>query len=261
MNTLIKYLRDSIYQLARSFTHCKTNFLLTLIYDWIFYLALMLITGGYVWYTNSLNNTAAQMNVPFAVTQPDLISMLPGELRMYFIKLLIATLAYALVLVLAYTFFKGLIWHTLLNKTPAKGYYWRTYIANVCFSLIILAVGTFFTLVTQPNFLVLIYLFILALTWHFHTLFTYNYITTRRVRTALAHTITLGLINIRHFILPYVYAIILFLIYQNIWYAIPQNTTMTTLTGITFFVIIAPPLAWWRIYLTQLLPKITGDRR
>lgn len=162
--------------------------------------------------------------------------------------------AVTLVLLVAYTIFKGLVWLTILNKNPAALYFKRFFLLNLCWWLILLVPFAVLLFGVKPDYL--LYSIAVFAVLYIHVTSVMHFVFTRNLRlgNALRQGFVLAFGRFRDFLLPYSFMVLVYFVLLQVFWFIPKNASIMLFASLLFTVFY---LAWYRIYLSLVLRKIT----
>ncbi len=223
----------------KSFKLINKRFVLIAFYDMlclsIFFLIVPLFSR---WFTSKLSNVAGLQG---------LVSLL-FMLWIYFF-------AVTLILLITYTIFKGMIWLTILKKKPNALYFKKLFLLNLCWWLILLI--PFFIIIFGVKQNYLFYVIILFAIAYTHLTSVMHYLLTKdlRIGKALKQAFVLSFGRAaKAFLVPYSFIVIVYLILLQVFWVVPKDINTMLFASLLFTVFF---LAWYRLYLSLVLKKIT----
>jgi len=222
-----------------SFKLINKGFVLIAFYDMIclsiFFLIVPLFSR---WFTTSMS----------AVTGIGSLISLLFLLWIYFF-------AVTLILLVAYTIFKGLIWLTIFKKKPSAFYFKKLFLLNLCWWLI-LVIPFFITIFgIKPQYM--IYVLILFaieythLTSVMHYIFTKDLLIGRAIKQAFV--LSWGRAA-KAFLVPYSFIVVVYLVLLQVFWVVPKDVNTMLFASLLFTVFF---LAWYRLYLSLVLRRMT----
>ena len=223
----------------KSFKLINKRFVLIAFYDMlclsIFFLIVPLFSR---WFTSKLSNVAG----------------LEGLVSLLFM-LWIYFFAVTLILLITYTIFKGMIWLTILKKKPNALYFKKLFLLNLCWWLILLI--PFFIIIFGVKQNYLFYVIILFAIAYTHLTSVMHYLLTKdlRIGKALKQAFVLSFGRAaKAFLVPYSFIVIVYLILLQVFWVVPKDINTMLFASLLFTVFF---LAWYRLYLSLVLKKIT----
>ncbi|MBD3303569.1 hypothetical protein GF343_00325 [Candidatus Woesearchaeota archaeon] len=222
----------------KSFKLINKRFVLIAFYDMlclsVFFFVVPLFSA---WFTKSIASVA---NVK-------------GLLHMLFL-LWIYFFAVTLVLLIAYSVFKGLIWLAILKKQPGARFFKRFFLLNLCWWLIL--VIPFFIAVFGVKQYYLFYAVVFFAVIYTHLTSVLHYVFTKDllVGRALKQAFVIGLVRFKEFLVPYSFMVIVYLVLLQVFWLVPKDTKTMLFASLLFTVFF---LAWYRLYLSVVLRRIT----
>gem|GEM_PF-4637802 len=157
------------------------------------------------------------------------------------------------VLLLAYSVFKGLIWLAILKQKPSAKYFQKFLLLNLCWLFIWCIPGIIVLWGLKPNYF--IYVLVLAVIVYIHltSILHYTFTKDRHIRNALKQAFATGIGQIKQFLLPYAYIILVYFVLLQVFWIVPRTTNFMLFASLLFIVFY---LAWYRLYLAQVLKRI-----
>lgn len=224
--------------------------MLIMLFDIIFWAALAILT---LILANVLQSPYEQLKA-LQLGSSATISMIASYndiLQGVFTTALITLIIFWMLVVAAYSFSRGLIWLTLLEKPVQRVFFTRFSLLNLiwCTAWIILTV--FFLSTTLPQIAAHTAIIVMVLYAHLATVLHYSYTKTRALGKSFRDTFGIGLGNAAHFIHPYCYLFIVYVILSQIA-RVAQGTTALIVTFIVFLIF----MALYRTYLRNILRHI-----
>jgi hypothetical protein len=201
-----------------------------------------------------------------AATSPEMASEAASAISVFLRTYSVSVVLVPLLLLAVYSLFKGMIW----NGLEGEGFRlcWRFskkfFLANLVWFAVSIPVfifwpGLLVLVATMYNakWLSLTIVFVSALLYiHLLTAMHYSFAGTQSLGKALTSIFSLGFAKIKHFILPYILAAIVFLIWWQLWRIIGGLTTVSEVKFILFTaIILAPFFAWLRMYIAKGLKE------
>jgi hypothetical protein len=162
--------------------------------------------------------------------------------------------AVTLILLVAYSVFKGLIWLAILKKKPCARFFKRFFLLNLCWWLVL--VIPFFITVFGVKQYYLFYAVVFFAVVYTHLTSVMHYVFTRDflVGRALKQAFVTGLVRIKDFLVPYSFIVIVYLVLLQVFWFVPKDTKTMLFASLLFTVFF---LAWYRLYLSLVLRRLT----
>jgi len=264
-----KSLKESFARLAKPLTSFKEKFLLSWVYDSVFYSVIVLLfLQAFAMLANQL------LTLQPLVNQAAVSAELAAQAAAGMTKLVWTTGASVILVPLfalaLYSLFKGAIWRMIAENKAAKfGWkpFWKFFLLNLIWYVVSvpvfagwLALIFYLAALFGVAWLAWIVLVLSILLW-LHLLITmhYSFAHNQKISKSLASIFKVGFARIGGFVLPYALAVIVFWIWSQLWAALARLNISPKLQLIAAsVVIIAPFAAWLRIYIAEGLKEITG---
>jgi len=257
------YLGKTFNDFFRSFTMLKEKFLLSWIYDAVFYAVVVLLATQLFSFMKS-QLIAIQPLAMQAASSPEMASEAASAITVFLRTYSVSVVLVPLLILAIYSLFKGLIWNGLEGEgfrlcwRFSKRFFWTNLVwFAVSIPVFIVWPGLLVLVATMYNakWLSIIIVFVSALLYiHLLTAMHYSFAGTQSLGKALGSIFNLGFAKIRLFILPYILASIVFLIWWQLWRIVGGLTTISEVRFILFTaIILAPFFSWLRIYAATLL--------
>jgi len=167
--------------------------------------------------------------------------------------LLVYLFAVTLLLIIAYSVFKGLIWLQIMKKKVSAGFLKRFFLLNLCWWLILLIPIIIFVLGAKQEYLFYCVILFAILYVHFTSILHYVFTNNLRIGKAVKQAFAITFIDIKQFLLPYSYIILVYFILLQIFWIVPKTANIMLFASILFIVFF---LAWYRLYLAEILKQI-----
>ena len=167
--------------------------------------------------------------------------------------LLVYLFAVTLLLIVAYSVFKGLIWLQVMKKKVSARFLKRFFLLNLCWWLILLIPIFIFVLGAKQEYLFYSVILFAILYVHFTSIMHYVFTNDLRIGKAIKQAFAITFNNIRQFLLPYSYIILVYFIILQIFWIVPKTANIMLFASILFIVFF---LAWYRLYLSEILRRI-----
>ena len=221
----------------KSFKQINKRFVFIAFYDMlclsVFFVAVPLFSR---WFTSNLGAVAGLQDV-FSL----------------FFMLLVYFAGVTLILLLAYTIFKGLIWLALLNKKPSAKYFKKFFLLNLCW-WIILFIPFIIVLFGMKQEYLIFALIVFAVGYvHMTSVMHFAFTREPRIGSSLKKAFVIGWGNIKDFLVPYSLIIALYFVLLQVFWIVPKEPNTILFASLLFTVFF---LAWYRIYLAQILRNI-----
>lgn len=220
----------------KSFKLINKRFVLIAFYDMlclsVFFFVVPLFSA---WFTKSIAGVAS----------------VSGLLYVLFL-LWIYFFAVTLVLLIAYSVFKGLIWLLILKKKPSACFFKKFFLLNLCWWLI-LVIPFFITFFGVKQYY-LFYAVVLFAVVYTHLTSVMHYVFTKDllVGRALKQAFVTGLVRFKEFLVPYSFAVIVYLVLLQVFWFVPKDVNTMLFASLLFTVFF---LAWYRLYLSLILRR------
>lgn len=227
----------------------KKEFAIIMLFDvlfWTVVAVLSLVLWGF------LKSTAENLGL-VQLTPQTTITAIAGYneiIRGFFTEAAVALIVFWLLLVIAYSFSRGLIWLTLLGRNT-KQFFKRFYLLNLGWYTIWVLIILFLMGTQKQAVGAVIFVVLLILYTHLTTILHYSYTKTPEAGKAVGDAFSIGFGRLGLFVQPYVYLFIVYIILYQIQRLAPQNNTLV----ITFLVFLAY-MAWYRTYFRNILREI-----
>ena len=166
----------------------------------------------------------------------------------FFAATIIALIVFWLLVVVAYSLSRGLIWLTLLEKPMQRPFFVRFSLLNIAWCTVWVALAVFFmATMTQPVG-AYVFLILLLLYAHLTSVLHYSYTKLRGFGLAIKDAFGVGLGQLGRFAHAYCYFFIIYVILSQ-FQRIATGTSELFVTFIIFLVF----MAWYRTYLRNIL--------
>jgi len=161
--------------------------------------------------------------------------------------------AVALILLIIYSVFRGLIWLTILKKKPSALYFKRFFLLNLCWWLILII--PFFITVFGVKQNYLFYAVILFAVAYAHVTSVMHYVFTKdlRIGLSLRQAFVVGCAGIKEFFVPYSFIVVVYFVLLQVFWIVPKDTKTMLFASLLFTVFF---LAWYRLYLSTVLRRL-----
>lgn len=246
------YIKHAITTYLNSFKQWKT-ILLTTAYDLTFWAIFFIIT--YLIGLPLKAETAILQKINFnqqALFTTGAAQINNTLIKTFVTKVIIITIIYTAVLLLAYTLMKALIWTTIQDKKINKKYTTNFLKLNAIWWAILLIPILFTLLGAQPEWRNYLAIALAVLYFHFTTTLQAKYTQTESIKKAYEALTTTGITKIHHFIIPYTLTTLTYLALTRILYITPKGTIMLA----TAIIILMLTIAWFRTYTNQIITKL-----
>jgi len=244
--------KEGFKELITSFK-LKTEFALVMVYDWVFCAAITLL--GYALYRMLMAVVQPLSQIPVAAGAKlgaENLEMYNNILGAFFTKAIIVLIAFWLLIVVAYTITRGLIWLTLLDKPLRAPFFARFSLLNLIWCTLFTII-TAFVLIGKSASIFEAIVFILGIVAYTHltTILHYSYTRKRLLGQAFKDAFGIGIGSLLHFAQQYCYILIVYAVLSQLMRLIP-GTIQVAITLIIFFVF----MAWYRVYMRNILRRI-----
>ena len=172
-------------------------------------------------------------------------------LQSFYIYLIISLAVLAVLATLIFTFFKGVIWTSLMNRARSYRYFRNLFFANVLFVIPFILVLVFLLMKNQGILAGIIFLFVI----HFNGLAIYFISSGESIWKSLKKAFNTG-VKIHKFLLFYFLFRVLFFILDLLFGLIRQNFTTNFSAGTAILLILVLFLAIVRNGFVKLLDRI-----
>ena len=259
------YFKKTFGDFFRSFTMLKDKFLLSWIYDAVFYAIIVLILTQIL----SLIKNQLLAILPLAMqsaSSPDAAIGAAAAITTFLRTYTVLVVLIPLLVLAVYSLFKGVIWNGVAGEK--FGINWKLgrkfFLTNLVWFAVSIPVFIFWpgllalvSVMYNAKWLSLIIVFVSALLYiHLLTTAHYSFAKTQNLGKALGSIFTLGFAKIRMFILPYLLATVVFYVWWQLWRIVGGITTISEVRFILFTAIIfAPFFAWLRLYMAERLKE------
>ena len=232
---------------------CKLDlrFIFVLLYEILF----VLVVTGLLWLFLDVVYRLAltAKDLPTAAFTPANVDLL----KQFYVNSVIAFIVLFILIVFAYVIFQGLGWGQVLKKPLTPRFVWRFFLANLLWLVPWFLAAWFFIVAFQQTFVVWGMIIVAILFTHLTLLYQHELVAKgATIKEAISHAFSNGILGIHRFILPYVLATLVFLLWSQIWrffnLQTPSIFTAVMLAGIIF----APFLAWLKFYMNRVLTVI-----
>lgn len=232
-----------------TFRDLNLSFAFVLAYEILFFLS---VTGFALIARHLLGN----IGVAFAGVDVRYVTeSTAAAVQSFFVQSISVFVGLMAAIFIAYVLFQGLAWFTVMHKKPTVKSIGKFYLANLgwCFGWGILM--WFVIAGLRSGFAATAIIVLMCLSLHLTALMQHGFISGMGVRHAMGFAFSTGIGKIHTFIIPYVLAVLLFLIWSQVWRLIP----LTQATGFAYVALVclifAPFLAWYKFYLHRLLTQ------
>ncbi|TKJ17699.1 hypothetical protein CEE44_04165 [Candidatus Woesearchaeota archaeon B3_Woes] len=181
------------------------------------------------------------------------ISQISSQLSNFLWSIFVGIAIVALVTFIAMCIFKGLIWFRIANKKFNFNYSKKFILLNLLWFLIWITPAILLFFVLKKEIIAYLLVIITILLLHFTNLLYISFTKNPKL-SSIKKAFKIGIKKIHLFILPYLIAIIIFLVISQLYWLynfMPGNTS----TIITVLILIIY-LAWFRIYLYNVVKDI-----
>ena len=173
-------------------------------------------------------------------------------------SVLIMLLAYlatvTIILLLSYSVSRGLIWSMILKKKFTAPFFKKFLLLNFLWWLI-LALPFLIVLGAKQEYLFYFIAIIAIIYIHLTSIMHYDFTKNQRIGKAMKNAFKLTYTNFKSFLLPYAYVTLVYFILLQVFWIVPQTEKYMFFASVLFVVFF---LAWFRLYLSQILKKITS---
>ncbi|MBI4145095.1 hypothetical protein HY493_02710 [Candidatus Woesearchaeota archaeon] len=246
----MKYLA-SVWKVFIGTFKLKMSFMLVLAYEVLFFLAVagfsMLLKKWLISIGTKYSSISA-----FLVT-PENAAMVKG----FFFDSIVAGLGFVVLCYVAYVILQAFSWRAVVGETPSTKFILRFAGLNVIWLVPWLLIAWFFIAGLKGNYaaggltaLVILFTHLTLIMQHASAH------DNKRVKESVVTAFTVGFGRLHKFIVPYLFATILFIVWSQLWRLIPQVTTMGFAAVLLLCAIFAPFTAWLKFYIHKLLPVV-----
>ena len=235
-------------------------FAFSMLYDILFWLAFVI---AIILCASAVD--AKTQAIATQLTQPEMAEALQANTAL--INSIINTLITWVVIlfivtIIVYTIFKGLIWLTLFKQKPKMKFFYKFLGLNAIWLAAWTAVSILLMFGIKLEMIVPVLTGVLFVFLHFTTILHTNYLQTNQVGSSLGKAFTQGIGKIHHFIVPYTYVFLVYVILFQIYRLIlPKNVmiapTGTAATGVILSLLfIVAYFAWLRNFIKTIIQSI-----
>jgi len=246
----------SIWEAIKKGFSINRRLISTYIYDIIFYAALILGFIGWVFILKAVTAGAGDINLSaFMSEDVNAINLNAKLLEILFAKMIGAIAIFLAYWVLIFTFFKGLIWTKLLEKSLNARYFWKSLVINSIEGLVFLVLFIYFIISLKNNILALVsFIIFIHLNSMGYYFFTKENKISRSIIKGLKVTFTKPIYLFYYMIMALVFAGVL-VIMSIINAAIPSPVSWGLLVLVLVFV-----FAIFRNYFIKVMESIENAR-
>ncbi len=227
----------------------KKEFVFMMLFDILFWVVLAILT---LIMANVLQSPTEQLKtINTASFNIGAITSYNAIIESFFITAIITFVVFWLLTVIAYSFSRGLIWLTLLEKPMHTPFFIRFSLLNLIWCTIWTFLIILFMITMVPPISAVMFVLMMLLYAHLTTILHYSYTKTRAFGKAVKDAFGIGLGMLARFVHPYCYLFIVYVILSQFTRFV-QGNTLLVVTFIVFLVF----MAWYRTYLRNILRHI-----
>jgi hypothetical protein len=249
LKTAGKYLASTYRELFESFKNLDKKFFVISLYDALFIAsALFIFMLGSSLLGKAISKLMPLASDPFGIagTQVSLLFKAIAVLAIWAVAVFVA-------IVIAQTIFKGLIWTTIMGKKFTSRYFKKLFWVNVSWFLLWLVTSLIIYYGASVKYRIYVqgiyYLLLFYFTTILYILFTRKNVIKRTISKALS----LGVRKVRYFIIPYIYAVIIFVIISQLFRVINPATKLGMFIGVILTIFF---IAWMRLYIYSIAKDV-----
>ena len=245
----VSYLKNSFFVFAKSFL-VKQSFVYSALADAVYWF-LAFLTGLAAKNLLVGEIQKLQQAVPTAqiLVNETVAKSTAGVLKWYFIDSgLIIVLAIVLQII-TYSLCKGFIWLCLLDKRISGKYFIDVFKLNLLWWLVWLLPAVILAFGLKPNF-IFAAIFVFLIYVHLTGILHLSFAQTQNIRKSFAAVLSIGIGSFHKFIIPYVFAFLVYLIASKLFLLLPKDQKSMLMAGIIFVVFY---LAWFRGYFLEFV--------
>ncbi|HSU72444.1 MAG TPA: hypothetical protein VLJ21_01185 [Candidatus Binatia bacterium] len=229
-----------------TFRELRMPFVMTLAYEILFVLVVTLIAVGG---RHFLGVVGTQFSAPTYVTEST-----AAAVQSFFLQSMGVMLATLAAIIVAYIILQGFAWLAVVGKKPSGRFFVKFFLLNAGWLFVWAVVGWFFIVGLKSQFATVGLITLALLFLHLTALLQHASVSQGlSVKQSIAYAFSTGIGKLHRFIVPYLLAVVLFLLWSQVWRIVPAQS----ISGFSFVVlacvIFAPFLAWYKFYLHKLL--------
>jgi len=240
---------DKHFVALRAFKLKKFGYIV--LFDAVFWL----VTVGAAWLMGRVLNARAEA-LKLQIDPTSIAANAAAQsslMKNFFVLMVVLVIVYIVVELIAYTFFRGLIWLTILNKKPPKKFFVRFFGANTVWWLIWFLPALFILGGLKQEFTMIAFPILFVLYLHLTTLFHYTYVVTKSFKKAIKTAFSTGFGSIHKFIVPYSFVFLMYFVLLHLYLFLPQEGIESFIATLIFVILY---LAWYRLYIAEILKQL-----
>lgn len=249
LKTAGKYLASTYRGLFESFRNLDKKFFVISLYDALFIAsALFIFMLG-----SSLLGKAASKLIPFASDPFGIAGTQVSLLFKAIFVLAIWAVAVFVAIVIAQTVFKGLIWTTIMGKRYTKKYFKKLFWVNVIWFLLWLITSLIIYYGARASYRVYVQGIYYLLLFYFTTILYILFTRKNVIKRSISKALSLGVRKVRYFIIPYIYAVVIFVVISQLFRIINPASKAGMFVGVILTVFF---IAWMRLYIYSIAKDV-----
>lgn|GEM_PF-4445496 len=175
-------------------------------------------------------------------------------LRAFFVNSILAIIGTLVCVFILYVIFQWFGWKTVVKK-PAK--FWKFFLLNLIWLASWLVFDWFIIIGLRGVYAVIGVTILASAFLHLTGILHRTYVAGEtQIGKAISKTFAIGFGKIHKFVLPYALAVIVFVVWSQVWILSPVDSTGGFALISLFCVVFAPFLAWYKFYLNRILDII-----
>ncbi len=244
--------QDSLDKFANSFKLGK-EFVFIALFDALFYLSIFIFGWIFSILTKiQMGKLGLVQMDPVALTSIEVLESNIKLAQLFITSLIIYVIIFLLLFIISYTLFKGLIWLTLLGKRPSLKYFKKFFFTNLIWAAIWIIPAILALFGLKPSYFTFVAILELLLYIHLTSILHYSFTEKQNLKKAYSRILPVGFGKIQSFIIPYVYALIVYIIVAQVFRIIPQQEKVILAVALLLVLFY---LAWFRNYIRVIVEQ------
>ncbi len=245
-------------QFIQSFKDIKKPFLWVMLYDFLFISLFGLC--GFVVSTRISSRLKEVVSYDFSKLQMDPLNAVEAEqmlglVKGFMIYYIIALLVLGIIFILLWSLFKSLAWSKVADKGFSLRYFNRFTLLSIIFWVVAFVFSVFIFVTIDTGYAVLYALLLGSVFFYLNTILSYTFVSKQRLGKSFGSIIDVGLRKIHHFILPYIFVMVVGIVLLIIIYFVGKIGVFA-LGIVVFSIFFIMFTAWYKFYISKVIESV-----
>jgi hypothetical protein len=242
-----------------TFRSVRLNIFVSSLHDFLFYLCSFLIFR--IWsYLSNLQGAKIAINPStFDLANSAVVKLAMDSAQDFLIFMAFSIVAFFVVVVLLFSFFKPLAWFVFLKRKLSFSFYRRFCLLNLIWFSVWITIIILAALVFQPTAGLVVECILLFLLAHLTAVLIFQFSRHQQIRKSFRMTFRIGLGRFHHFILPYLVVLIAyFIVLQslNVLWFFTKSEYFELIYGMLFAMIHLLYFSIVRLYFVNVVKEL-----